>query len=70
MRDNTLQQMANATSRRELVTTISVSNDLIAALAYELWQARGCPHGSPEADWLQAEDQLRGRIGLDVSLAT
>src|ERR1700679_1785095 len=26
----------------------------IAALAYELWQARGCPAGSPEEDWFQA----------------
>ena len=31
----------------------------IAALAYQLWQARGCPVGSPEIDWLQAEQQLR-----------
>ena len=30
----------------------------IAALAYQLWQARGCPEGSPEVDWLQAVRQL------------
>jgi len=33
----------------------------IAALAYELWQARGCQGGSPEEDWLTAEQQLRAR---------
>jgi hypothetical protein len=33
----------------------------IAALAYELWQARGCPHGSPDEDWLNAAQQLRSR---------
>lgn len=33
--------------------------DAIAQLAYELWQARGCPEGSPEADWLQAEQHLQ-----------
>jgi hypothetical protein len=33
----------------------------IAALAYELWQARGCPEGSPEVDWHQAVKELRGR---------
>lgn len=33
----------------------------IAALAYELWQARGCPQGSPEEDWLHAAEELRSR---------
>ena len=33
----------------------------IAALAYELWQARGCPAGSPEEDWVHAAEQLRSR---------
>jgi hypothetical protein len=33
----------------------------IAALAYQLWQGRGCPEGSPEVDWLEAEKQLRDR---------
>jgi hypothetical protein len=33
----------------------------IAVLAYELWQARGCPEGSPEEDWYRAAEQLRAR---------
>lgn len=33
----------------------------IAALAYELWQARGCPDGSPEEDWSHAAEALRSR---------
>ena len=33
----------------------------IAALAYKLWQGRGCPEGSPEEDWLRAAEQLRSR---------
>jgi hypothetical protein len=33
----------------------------IAALAYELWQARGCPEGSPEEDWFRAAEILRSR---------
>jgi DUF2934 family protein len=28
-------------------------------LAYGLWQERGCPYGSPEIDWLEAERKLR-----------
>ena len=38
-------------------------NEEIAALAYNLWHARGCPDGSPEDDWLQAERELQGRAG-------
>jgi len=33
----------------------------IAAIALELWHARGCPQGSPEVDWFQAVKQLRTR---------
>jgi Protein of unknown function (DUF2934) len=31
----------------------------IGELAYLLWQARGCPPGTEEKDWLDAEKQLR-----------
>jgi len=31
----------------------------IATRAYELWQERGCPIGSQEEDWFQAEQELR-----------
>ena len=30
-----------------------------ASLAYSYWEARGCQGGSPEADWLRAEQELR-----------
>ncbi len=30
----------------------------IAALAYHLWEDRGCPMGSPEEDWYKAEELL------------
>jgi hypothetical protein len=36
-------------------------HDEIAALANELWHARGCPEGSPEEDWFHAAAQLRSR---------
>jgi hypothetical protein len=32
----------------------------IEVRAYELWVQRGCPIGSPEVDWLQAEAEIRG----------
>lgn len=31
----------------------------IAALAHELWEARGRPEGSPEEDWFRAAEKLR-----------
>jgi hypothetical protein len=40
---------------------VTFAHDEIAALAYELWQARGCPYGSSEDDWLRAESELRAR---------
>jgi hypothetical protein len=30
-------------------------------LAYYLWQERGCPLGTPEVDWYQAERQIEER---------
>ena len=33
----------------------------IAALARQLWEARGCPEGSPEIDWFEAVKELRSR---------
>ena len=30
----------------------------VRELAHRLWEARGCPDGSPERDWLDAEHQL------------
>jgi hypothetical protein len=45
--------------------TSNVSNtptiEQIANLAYAIWEARGCQGGSPEEDWLAAEQQLRVR---------
>lgn len=30
----------------------------VARLAYEMWQQRGCPFGSPEVDWFAAEQAM------------
>jgi hypothetical protein len=32
----------------------------IRNLAYQLWLARGCPAGSPEVDWQEAEERMKG----------
>jgi hypothetical protein len=42
-------------------------NQSIGEIAYQLWQARGCPEGTAEQDWLDAERQLRSASpGLQV----
>jgi hypothetical protein len=33
-------------------------NELLKKLAYELWEQRGRPVGSPEVDWQKAEERL------------
>jgi Protein of unknown function (DUF2934) len=41
------------------VTSPSEDETAISVRAYQLWQERGCPEGSPEVDWYQAEEQLK-----------
>jgi Protein of unknown function (DUF2934) len=37
------------------------SRDEIAQRAFELWHERGCPVGSPDVDWKEAEQDLLSR---------
>ena len=41
---------------------VEYSNDAVARLAYSYWEARGYQGGSPEEDWLRAEQELRATI--------
>jgi len=49
-------------------TTAEATHEQIAALAYALWHERGCPHGSPEVDWLKAERTLLPIAHTDQSV--
>ena len=44
-------------------TGLGVEHEKIARLAYQYWQERGSPDGSPEEDWLRAERELGMLIG-------
>jgi hypothetical protein len=52
------QQTQLSLDRHGLVT---FGHHETAELAFELWQARGCPHGSPEVDWARATEELLAR---------
>ena len=49
------------------VTDRELSRDEIARLAYSLWEARGRQGGTPEEDWLRAEEELRQRAFAPAS---
>jgi hypothetical protein len=38
-----------------------VSVEEIARLAYQYWRERGAPIGTPNEDWLRAEEEIRLR---------
>jgi Protein of unknown function (DUF2934) len=41
------------------MTQPETSYEAVALRAYGLWEKRGCPFGSPEEDWLRAEEEIR-----------
>lgn len=40
------------------VVTEAPAHEEIAVLAYQYWESRGRPIGSPEQDWLRAEQDV------------
>ena len=53
-----------AVSAARVPMAIEPTPDQIRARAYEIYRARGGAPGSPDADWRQAELELRARIAL------
>ena len=49
-----------------IVTERQLSHEEIAAVAYSLWEARGCQGGSAEEDWRRAEEHLRQMDGAEA----
>lgn len=47
----------------------TISDSIIAKRAYELWLDRGCPEGSPEVDWYEAQSEMkRGGVQSSTSV--
>ena len=45
----------------------SPSHEEIAALAYQLWMARGCEEGAPDEDWFEMERELGVVNGIQTT---
>ena len=44
-------------------------HELVQKLAYQHWEKRGSPFGSPETDWFAAEKAVRGYLlASDIEL--
>jgi hypothetical protein len=39
-------------------------HEYTARIAYELWKERGCPYGSPEVDWFEAQYRMREDLNM------
>ena len=48
---------------------MAVTHSDIAALAFALWQERGCPEGSSEEDWYEAERKLQSQVESQATFA-
>jgi hypothetical protein len=57
------RESSNGAQTMPSVAGTDTADENIAKLAYALWQYRGCPIGSPELDWAEAESQLRRPAG-------
>jgi hypothetical protein len=64
-----LQKTQGSASKTKAITaqprpgSDAPSTERIAARAYEIWQANGCPEGRDAEYWYQAERELRARAG-------
>lgn len=43
----------------DAITAAEPNREEIAKLAHAYWIERGCPEGSPEIDWLRAEQEFQ-----------
>jgi hypothetical protein len=59
---HSLEMYQKATTAHVVVVRAQeASAEDIPVLAYKLWQARGCPEGSPQEDWFRAVEELESR---------
>jgi len=52
---------AHCRSISESSPQVQLNEQNVADLAYQRWVERGCPQGSADLDWFEAECELRAR---------
>ncbi len=65
-----LEQVPASAAVRESVDSgeARIVQEAISALAFSLWQSRGCPEGTSDQDWFNAEEILRINAKVGDSL--
>jgi len=48
--------------RRPMTHSYESRQEIVRELAYQHWEKRGRPFGSPEVDWFAAEEALRSYL--------
>jgi len=56
---NERQEASSASKVHQLRSEERLDEAAVAELAYRRWVEKGCPQGSAEDDWLEAEKALR-----------
>lgn len=56
---SSLKETVKPATEGAVVAQMTASQEEIARLAYSYWEVRGRNGGSPEEDWLRAEQELR-----------
>jgi len=55
----TIETTIKAVGRNTASTPVTVTHELIAARAYQLWESKGMPAGLDMQIWIEAERSLR-----------
>ena len=58
------QKKKTPTKSKSKKTSVSRDefNSMVANRAYQLFEERGCRHGSHEDDWFRAEQELQAKV--------
>jgi hypothetical protein len=60
--DSTPRSRTTKTQPTQSISAKEPTIEMIAARAYEIWQANGCQPGHDSENWYQAERELRARL--------
>ena len=57
-----MPEMGTVSESVKTAATVSPTESEIATIAYQLWLVKGCPAGSEQEDWFQAEAMLKDAL--------